>query len=129
SLLRQLNSVVLPAPFGPIKPAIRPLLTVKLTFSSATIPPKRIVSCAISSKGVAAPAIAPAIGSGEVVMPIGPPLVYVSSSAPLLLFVFGRLAQTGRQNVTRRTLVRQREGGRLIRTQAWNISQYAGFAA
>ena len=57
SRLRQLNNVVFPAPFGPISPAIRPLLTVKLTFSSATMPPNRIVSCAISSKGAAALAV------------------------------------------------------------------------
>ena len=39
--LRQLNSVVLPAPLGPIRPAIWPGKTSKLTPSSATMPPKR----------------------------------------------------------------------------------------
>jgi hypothetical protein len=54
-----LNKVVLPAPFGPIKPTIRPLLTVKLTTSSATMPPNRMVRCAIYSNGAAAPSCVP----------------------------------------------------------------------
>src|ERR1700722_11477680 len=39
--LTQLNSVVLPAPFGPIRPQICPALTSNETLSRATIPPKR----------------------------------------------------------------------------------------
>ncbi|CAH1682905.1 hypothetical protein CHELA17_63250 [Chelatococcus asaccharovorans] len=41
--LRQLKSVVFPAPFGPMIPKISPLPTSKLTSFSATIPPKRTV--------------------------------------------------------------------------------------
>src|SRR5512139_3291397 len=37
----QLKSVVLPAPFGPIRPTMRPASTSKETLSSATMPPKR----------------------------------------------------------------------------------------
>src|SRR5262245_37733701 len=40
---RQLNSVVLPAPLGPIRPTICPSATSKVTLSRATIPPKRTV--------------------------------------------------------------------------------------
>ena len=38
---RQLNSVVLPAPLGPIRPTILPASTSNETPSSATMPPKR----------------------------------------------------------------------------------------
>ena len=41
SRLMQLNSVVLPAPLGPIRPQMSPRSTSKLTLSSATMPPKR----------------------------------------------------------------------------------------
>jgi hypothetical protein len=41
SRLMQLNSVVLPAPLGPINPQMSPRSTSKLTLSSATMPPKR----------------------------------------------------------------------------------------
>src|SRR5439155_17169336 len=37
---RQLNRVVLPAPFGPIKPRISPVSTARSTASSARRPPK-----------------------------------------------------------------------------------------
>src|SRR5215467_14509266 len=37
----QLNSVVLPAPFGPIRPQISPACTAHETPSSARTPPKR----------------------------------------------------------------------------------------
>ena len=40
----QLKRVVLPAPFGPIKPQIAPRPTSKETSSSAVTPPNRIVS-------------------------------------------------------------------------------------
>src|ERR1700734_3389409 len=40
----QLKSVVLPAPFGPIRPQIAPRGTSKETSSSAVTPPKRIVT-------------------------------------------------------------------------------------
>ena len=45
----QLNSVVLPAPFGPISPQMAPLATSKLTSSSAVTPPKRIVTPSTAS--------------------------------------------------------------------------------
>ncbi len=41
----QLNSVVLPAPFGPISAVISPARAVKLKSLTATRPPKRIVRC------------------------------------------------------------------------------------
>src|SRR4029450_6906861 len=40
---RQLNSVVLPAPLGPMRPTICPSATSKLTSSRATMPPNRTV--------------------------------------------------------------------------------------
>ena len=53
SRLRQLNSVVLPAPLGPIRPQMSPFFTSKLTPSSATMPPKRTVTPRTLSKGSA----------------------------------------------------------------------------
>src|SRR5689334_574254 len=46
----QLNNVVFPEPFGPIKPTISPAWTSKLTALTAMMPPKRFVSCSIRSK-------------------------------------------------------------------------------
>src|SRR5215468_3760328 len=40
-----LNVVLLPEPFGPIKPRISPSATAKPTFDTAVKPPKRLVSC------------------------------------------------------------------------------------
>jgi hypothetical protein len=40
----QLKSVVLPAPFGPIRPQIAPRATSKETSRSAVTPPNRIVT-------------------------------------------------------------------------------------
>src|SRR5258708_12545757 len=46
----QLKSVVLPAPFGPIRPTMRPGATSKETPSRATMPPKRTAtSCTRSN--------------------------------------------------------------------------------
>src|SRR6185436_768823 len=45
----QLNSVVLPAPFGPISPTMRPGATSNDTPSSATMPPKRTPTCSTFS--------------------------------------------------------------------------------
>jgi hypothetical protein len=42
--------VVLPAPFGPIKPAIAPLSTFRDTPSTAVMPPKRLETERTSSK-------------------------------------------------------------------------------
>ena len=46
----QLNSVVLPAPFGPIRPQIAPRATLKLTSCRAVTPPKRIVTPSTASR-------------------------------------------------------------------------------
>jgi hypothetical protein len=46
-----LKSVVLPAPFGPIRPTIWPDCTSKETPSSATIPPNRTVRSRTDSTG------------------------------------------------------------------------------
>src|SRR5437870_4441182 len=46
-----LNSVVLPAPFGPINPVIRPASAVSEASSSATLPPKRTLTPRTSSRG------------------------------------------------------------------------------
>ena len=48
-LLMQLNSVVLPEPFGPIRPQIWPSDTVNETWSSAVSPPKRTTTSLMSS--------------------------------------------------------------------------------
>ena len=48
---RQLNIVVLPAPFGPMKPTMWPAATENETRSSATMPPKRTDTFSTSSKG------------------------------------------------------------------------------
>src|SRR4051794_37703611 len=50
-LLMQLNSVVLPEPFGPMKPQISPGPTWKETPLSAASAPKRTVMPRASSKG------------------------------------------------------------------------------
>ena len=46
------NSVVLPAPFGPMMPTISPFATEKLIEFSATTPPKRFVTPSISRKAI-----------------------------------------------------------------------------
>src|ERR1043165_9369739 len=53
SRLRQLNNVVFPAPFGPIRPRISPRLTSNETSLSATIAPKRTVTPRMRSSGIA----------------------------------------------------------------------------
>src|SRR5829696_498747 len=45
-----LKHVVLPAPFGPMRPRISPLLMWKVTSLSATTPPKRRVTSSTSSR-------------------------------------------------------------------------------
>src|SRR5918995_3118923 len=47
-----LNSVVLPAPFGPIRAAMEPSATPKVAPSTARMPPKRLTTPSISSKGL-----------------------------------------------------------------------------
>ena len=46
-----LNAVVFPAPFGPISPTISPARRSKDTSSSATMPPKRLVTFSTSRRG------------------------------------------------------------------------------
>src|SRR6516162_5923311 len=58
--LRQLNNVVLPAPFGPISPRISPSSISKETPSSATIPPNRNATSQTSSSLV--PSVRPIMG-------------------------------------------------------------------
>src|SRR5260370_11830125 len=48
------NSVVLPAPFRPMRATTSPASTVKETRSSATTPPKRTLSSRISSSAISA---------------------------------------------------------------------------
>jgi hypothetical protein len=47
---RQLNSVVLPAPLGPIRPTMWPCGTEKETLSSAVMPPKRTLTPSTRSR-------------------------------------------------------------------------------
>src|SRR5450759_217141 len=47
------NSVVLPAPFGPIKAVTRPASTASETSSIASRPPKRLLTCSTRSSGSA----------------------------------------------------------------------------
>src|SRR3954463_14368392 len=58
----QLNIVVLPAPFGPIRPRISPPFRANETPSSATMPPKRNAISRISSSAPPVPAPALPIG-------------------------------------------------------------------
>src|SRR6516162_10794090 len=51
----QLNSVVLPAPFGPIRPQISPVLILHVTLSSARTPPKRAERLLIRSSASRSP--------------------------------------------------------------------------
>src|SRR5512144_2201561 len=47
----QLKTVVLPAPFGPIKAVMVPFATSKDRSSTATRPPKRMERCSTRSRG------------------------------------------------------------------------------
>src|SRR4051794_19530341 len=51
----QLNAVVLPAPFGPIRPTISHSLTTRFRPSIAVRPPKRMVRSRTSSTDITAP--------------------------------------------------------------------------
>jgi len=53
----QLNTVVLPAPFGPISAVMAPRLTSNDRSSMATRPPKRMVKCSTRSTVSSATAI------------------------------------------------------------------------
>src|SRR3954469_20229985 len=46
-----LNNVVLPAPFGPIRPVMRPASAARLTLSRARRPPKRTLTSSTRSTG------------------------------------------------------------------------------
>lgn len=52
--MRQLKKVVFPAPLGPMRPTISPLLTVRSTPRTAVSPPKRMVTPLASSTVVVA---------------------------------------------------------------------------
>src|SRR5262245_60734315 len=56
--LMQLNTLVLPAPFGPISASSSPRSTESETPSSTTRPPKRSVSLSMSSSAIPPPAAA-----------------------------------------------------------------------
>ena len=94
----RLNSVDLPAPFGPIRPTISPARISKLTSSTATRPPKRLTAPCTASTGApaagrvrrgsgSAPAKRAASTSGAAkrprvqrrTKPIRPPRAYCSS--------------------------------------------------
>ena len=64
----QLNSVVLPAPFGPITPSTSPPATPSETLSSAVIPPKRTVTPCTAS--AAEPVRVSLDTSTEVMLPL-----------------------------------------------------------
>jgi hypothetical protein len=73
------------------------------------MPPNRIVSRTISSKGAAARSVTADIGREDAVMPIAPPFGHILLG-PVFIIVFGRLLNaTGQQNVTRRPSGRQRD--------------------
>src|SRR6266404_3762845 len=50
--LNRLKQVVLPAPFGPIRPTISPVSTVRLRLLTAARPPKRFDRSRTSSRGM-----------------------------------------------------------------------------
>src|SRR6266852_3508731 len=50
--LRRLKHVVLPAPFGPIRPTISPVSTVSSTWLTAAKPPKRFVKLRVARSGI-----------------------------------------------------------------------------
>src|SRR5215472_1178092 len=58
----QLNMVVFPAPLGPIRPRMAPSETSKDTPSRATIPPNRMLTPRIESRGLAMPVSLSAAG-------------------------------------------------------------------
>ena len=62
---RQLKRVVMPAPFGPIRPVIVPFLIVKDTSSTARLPPKvLVIDWAVSMSGTESP-IGPCCEGGD----------------------------------------------------------------
>ena len=50
--LNRLKQVVLPAPFGPIRPTISPVSTMRLRLLTAARPPKRFDRSRASSSGI-----------------------------------------------------------------------------
>src|SRR4051794_29129539 len=61
----QLKSVVLPAPFGPIRPTMLPGATSNDTPSSATMPPKRTATSCTRSSACPASAVKGTSSSGN----------------------------------------------------------------
>ena len=70
--LTTLNSVVLPAPFGPITPWIWPRSTASETPSRTTMPPKRLASASTASKRRAHLDVAPAAAGAGADRPSAP---------------------------------------------------------
>ena len=72
--MRQSNSVVFPAPFGPMRPQISPAANDTLTSESARTPPNAMVSVSASRMGgVTLPLLA------------GPPSVTIAWLAPFVM--------------------------------------------
>src|SRR5262245_39080548 len=63
----QLNSVVLPEPFGPIRPWMRPGSSAIVTSLSAATPPKRLLTRSTSRIGAISPASSVSDGSRQIV--------------------------------------------------------------
>jgi hypothetical protein len=61
SPVSMLKKVVLPAPLGPMIDTIERGLTWKETSSTATRPPKALVTCSVASSVSAAPLVAPTL--------------------------------------------------------------------
>ena len=73
--MRQSNSVVFPAPLGPMRPQISPAANDTLTSESARTPPNAMVSVSASRMG------------GGVTLPLlaGPPSVTIAWLAPFVM--------------------------------------------
>ncbi len=78
-----LNSVVLPAPFGPMTAKIVPGATLKLTLSTASRPRKRLLSPSISSSAVMAIArLMPSMRASQGHTPSGSTITTTSRQTP-----------------------------------------------
>src|SRR5690606_8635804 len=77
-----LNIVVLPAPFGPMSPVMRPSSMVRLTSSTAVLPPNRTVMPLVSSRVPAACVLLSGL-SGAEVSDTGPSLLQGRGQAEL----------------------------------------------
>ena len=80
--VKQLNSVVFPAPLGPITATIAPGSTVRLTPSSAVSPPKALVMPRASSTDQAAAAPGRRFGRPRRINPSGRAAIMKTNAAP-----------------------------------------------